>query len=103
MSLFSSLLGLADRFEKFLDLEHVEDVLINKRVVVDDEWAQIHDLLDDDDQFTYMPRDVMFLQAYQSNEDRLPDVQRVLIKTSEINRLRQSYLCLRDWMKRRPW
>jgi hypothetical protein len=75
--------------------------LINKRIVPEDEWSQIFDLLIQDG---YFPADVLELPAYNGlGEDPLPGIESILRKISQINRLRQSYLVLRDWMKRRPW
>lgn len=98
--LWASLSEAADKFERYMDLEHVEDVLINKRIVYDDEWSQIFDLLTDED---YVP-DVFDLPAIADvGSDPLPGMESNLRKIAQINRLRQSYLVLRDWMKRRPW
>ena len=99
--LWASLSEAADKFERYMDLEHVEDVLINKRIVCDDEWSQIFDLLRNED---YIPSDVFDLPANADDgSDPLPDMESNLRKIAQINRLRQSYLVLRDWMKRRPW
>jgi hypothetical protein len=100
-SLWSALLQYSDRFERYLDIEHVEDVMINKRVVYDDEWSQIFDLLISEG---YYPAEILLQPAYIGDgSDPLLGIESILRKISQINRLRQSYLVLRDWMKRRPW
>jgi hypothetical protein len=101
--LWASLSQATDKFERYTDLEHVEDVLVNSRVVYDDEWSQIFDLLRQEE---FHPSDAFDLPAYtdyESSKDSLRGMEKTLRKIAQINRLRQSYLCLRDWMKRRPW
>ena len=95
--LWASLLHCADDFESRMDREHVEDCLINKRVVVHDEkWTLINRL----DEY-YTPADVNEMFAYPDQIDRI--VHPYLRKISEINGQRRNYLLLGDWSKRRPW
>jgi hypothetical protein len=61
----------------------------------------IFELLRNED---YIPSDVFDLPANADDgSDPLPGMESNLRKIAQINRLRQSYLVLRDWMKRRPW
>jgi hypothetical protein len=78
----------------------VEDHLINKRIVYGDERAQLIEALKDPD---WIPANIADLPAISGDDMNPNGVPLILGKISEVNRLRQSYLVLRDWMKRRPW
>ncbi|KAF4631519.1 hypothetical protein G7Y89_g6603 [Cudoniella acicularis] len=79
-SLWASLLMYHESFEIRILAEHVEDVFINKRVVGNDEWWDIHDKLRDD-----------------------ICVEILISKIGEVNMKRRNYLLVRDWNKQRPW
>jgi hypothetical protein len=93
--LWSSLLEIADDLERRTDVEHVEDVLITKRVVVADEWWHAANEV----QGNSTPVD--WNRAYNVNIDK--PIAFFLKKISQTNRYRRDYLLLRDWSKRRPW
>jgi hypothetical protein len=98
--MFADLWERSWRFERAHDFEHVEDCLINKRVVYGDEWDQLWGQLGDDD---WIPGSIVNLPVITQANGQTAIGTRLLRKISEVNRLRQSYLSLRDWMKRRPW
>ncbi|KAH6675483.1 hypothetical protein B0J14DRAFT_691429 [Halenospora varia] len=88
----------ADLEHKLLE-EHVEDVLISKRVVHLDEWYSTGERLISDLDYDY--KDI-----YRSGVRNLPHIKPslALIKQiSEINLHRRNNLLLRDWNKQRPW
>lgn len=77
--------------------EHVEDTLIEKRVVVHDEHAHVSE---------YLLRQGRGVQ--QDPEEMYPDsdIDRIvplLRRIGEINQRRRSYLLLKDWSYKRPW
>ena len=100
---WETILTVNDELETRLEIEHVEDVLINQRVVYDDEWYAIYERRDKD----YRPNDIYNTPTHQHANTRLDphvkEAERMLRKMSQFNRLRRSYLLFRDWMKRRPW
>jgi hypothetical protein len=93
--LWSSLLEIADDLERRTDVEHVEDVLITKRVVVADEWWQAANEVQENS------TPVDWNRAYNLIIDQ--PIAYFLNKISQTNRHRRDYLLLRDWSKRRPW
>jgi hypothetical protein len=99
--LWADLWNRSERFESAHDAEHVEDCLTNKRVVWPDEWSQLYDQLIEKE--NWVPQDIMELKAIDQSANGGHILQILLGKIAQVNRLRQSYLALRDWMKRRPW
>jgi hypothetical protein len=97
--LLSSLLSKADELEERLDEEHVEDVLINKRVVFDDERWEIYNELRNEG---YDPAKGFDIPMF-AGSGRQITLEPYLRKISQVNRRRRNYLLLRDWSKRRPW
>ncbi|KAI6713991.1 hypothetical protein JHW43_003421 [Diplocarpon mali] len=97
VSLLLSLQELAAEFERRLDSEHVEDVLINKRIVVADEWYDIFEALQDED---YAPTDVQNWPMFKRDPFNL---EMRIARMSEINRLRRNLLLLKNWNRKRPW
>lgn len=100
--LWAHLLLHAKEFEQIMNQEHVEDCLIEKRLVVEDEeWD--------------MPWGVEFLSieeqeelghvgwGLKAGERNYGEILEVLRRISEVNRYRRNYLCLTDWSLRRPW
>lgn len=89
----------ASEFEDATDTAHVEDVLISKRVVIEDEWFTITNHLLNPN---YDARDV---QDQANNELDLDEKEmyHALQRTGEINRLRRNKLLLTDWSGSRPW
>ncbi|TAQ89222.1 hypothetical protein B7494_g2435 [Chlorociboria aeruginascens] len=91
------LLVASDEFERRLTLEHVEDCLLNKRIVVEDEAYMLNDLI-------YDPQ-----ESYTSISDhgdlyddvRERYVTRVARSITSINLQRRNFLLLRDWSKLR--
>jgi hypothetical protein len=99
--LWADLWNRSERFENAHDTEHVEDCLTNQRVVWPDEWSQLYDqLIEKED---WVPFDIMELKAIDGLANDSEILQILLHKIAQVNRLRQSYLALRDWTKRRPW
>jgi hypothetical protein len=92
----------SERFERAQDSEHVEDCLINKRIVFPDELSELIDQVRQNDE-DWLPVNVLDLPAFGKAADYEDTLDVTLTKLSQVNRLRQSYLALRDWMKRRPW
>lgn len=97
--LWSALLSKAVQFEQVSDVDHVEDILVSKRVVYDDEWYAVHLLLNDPD---YNPDDEL-LRADPTLEAQELKAEVVIKKTSKVNRLRRNKLLLTDWNNSRPW
>jgi hypothetical protein len=91
--LWSILVVHAWDFEIRMDFEHVEDILIDKRVVVVDEHYELDVLIDGSSR----PVD---LRPMEFSQDSMEDL---LDEISRVNRHRRNYLLLRDWSKRRPW
>lgn len=90
-------------FESNNDFEHVEDDLINKRVVLDDEEYLIQTELG---RWNYAPEDIdrhrLFRPTEHSTEATI-HLWRLMRKISEVGRLRRANLLIRDWSKKRPW
>lgn len=84
-------------FEETLQLEHVEDVLINKRVCVRDEPYELNQVLTLD----YDPGWDPLSTEYNLLEENV--VYKTVQKIGEINRHRRNFKLLRDWSKKRPW
>lgn len=87
------LLAKEDRFEKALTMEHVEDKLINKQIILQDEEA----FLKKERVLNEMPIYEDMLEphwniAYQTLED-----------ISLLNRQRRNFRYCRDWNGERPW
>src|ERR1700709_2538155 len=96
--LWAHLLFHGDNFERRMDVEHIEDCLIEQRVVIPDEFWEVSNWM----QGTHgvqipnpygVPAEIVW-----ENE-----VFTVLRKIAEVNRCRRNYLLLRDWSKKRPW
>ena len=78
-----------------MDYEHVEDTLISKRVVVNDEFWELSNVLAGGHE------PLNWNTLYSSDfED---DICLILRKISQVNRHRRDFLLLRDWSHRRPW
>lgn len=76
-----------------MDVEHIEDVMIDKRIVGRDERYELDKILDGTSRrpdISQMPAD-------------LSPVLEVLSEVSRLNRSRRNFLLLRDWSKKRPW
>ncbi|RDL34666.1 uncharacterized protein BP5553_07794 [Venustampulla echinocandica] len=95
--LWSLLLNLNGDLEHKLRREHVEDVLINKRVVVEDEWCAVHDALIDENQYSANKFVSQLDRDYQNS------IEPILSKIGQINCMRRNYLLLRNWNHKRPW
>lgn len=85
-----------------MDKEHVEDRLINKHLVIEDEqwdvaWAAVNASAEEQ---AALDRPGYGLILGETGQ---PRVTEVIGKISEVNRYRRNYLCLRDWSLRRPW
>jgi hypothetical protein len=91
--LWAHLLQHADEWEERMDAEHVEDMLIDKRVVLRDEWYELDKLLDS----TSRQPDISKMPTSENT------LYQVLPEISRVNRHRRNFLLLRDWSKRRPW
>ena len=88
------LLRKGEDFEERMDMEHVEDCLINKRVVHDDEWYITNEM--------HLPGfRLEWLTEFAGHTPSL--LFGLLKKISQVNRQRRNYLLLRDWNKRRTW
>ncbi|KAE8442693.1 hypothetical protein EG329_002938 [Mollisiaceae sp. DMI_Dod_QoI] len=96
--LWGAILKKSADFNKASDVAHVEDVLVEKRVVVDDEWYAMHEALMDPG---YNPRDFLYKDTGEEGRDQY--VLEVLQKMSEVNRLRRNKLLLTDWNSTKPW
>jgi len=82
-----------------MDVEHVEDVLIERRVVVPDEEYELAELLKKNGRFftTNLIDDMVDEAADQDL------VTPRLRKIEQVNRFRRNHLLLKDWNKKRPW
>lgn len=97
--LWSALLSKATEFEDASDINHVEDVLVAKRVLYDDEWSTVYHVLRDsehDPEEYFATRDSKLMRGER-------DMRITISKISQINRLRRNKLLLIDWNNSRPW
>jgi hypothetical protein len=78
-------------------VEHVEDVLIDRRVVIEDEEWQTYQVLIQEG-LAYDPEDLENLDL--ADQDLIAPRLR---KISQINRYRRNHHLLKDWSKKRPW
>jgi len=78
-------------------VEHVEDVLIDRRVVIEDEEWQAYRVLIQEG-LSYTPEDLENLDLTEQ-ELIMPRLQKI----GQINRFRRNHLLLKDWNKKRPW
>lgn len=97
-ALWAEFLRLAEKFERRMDIEHVEDTPFEKRMVVRDEWWEIHTWFKDDDNVV-LPN----LKDILKRGAEYEAVCSVFSRIFEVNRCRRNYLLLRDWSNRRSW
>jgi hypothetical protein len=102
LKLWYMLLGKSAHFDRAMEEEHVEDCLINKHIVFNDEEFQISNLLM---RTNYMPADVRDLGMFNNDdEDGINMVKPWLQKIQQVNRVRRNYLQLKNWIPgKRPW
>jgi len=88
-----------------MHIEHVEDTLIEQKIVHGHEAYDLYRAVFEND--TRNGRDWNPRIAYRNpglyqlyHDEYIYDIVR---KIQEINRRRRNYLLLWDWMKRRPW
>ena len=95
--LWAHLLFHGDEFERRMDVEHVEDCLIENRVVVRDEFWDLSQWMKGSGGLHVPDVSGMY------EDDISENVIHVVRKISEVNRSRRNYLLLRDWDHKRPW
>lgn len=98
--LWGAILGKAAALEKASDVLHVENVMIEKRVVVQDEYF---DLLGDMLDRNYDPRTLNHAAIQGSLGNNEEQILKYLQKVSETNRLRRNKLLLTEWNESGPW
>ncbi|KUJ23978.1 uncharacterized protein LY89DRAFT_712928 [Mollisia scopiformis] len=98
--LWSRILRKTRDFNKASDVSHIEDVLVSKRLVYDDEWFFMAETLIRDPD--YDP-EVFLDEADPSVEMGEQRMIGILQKTAEVNRLRRNKLLLTEWSESRPW
>lgn len=90
----------ADDFEDRMLTEHVEDVLIEKRVVLHDEpWTLARYLYEKYREPNRKLPELSDLLPTQETDKVLAKIRRI----GEVNRTRRNYLLLTDWCNKRPW
>lgn len=101
--LYAHLFEHAFRFEDQLAEEHIEDYLINKRVVLGDEKFYLAGLLESDAEGDHIfnPSELPGIPNMQKELETI--YYPMLRKISVANMNRHNFLLLRDWSKRRPW
>lgn len=92
------MLRLAEEFDCLDDKEHVEDILIEKRVVVRDEWWELSNWMKHTDGMNFLTR-----KKEGRGEREFSHVTTLLSMMSQVNRCRRNYRLLRDWSKKRSW
>lgn len=85
------LLEQAEDFEDALDVEHVEDILINKRIVLDDEQYQLYHEFRRNNCVPHL--NAMPLSQGDGQWLLAPHLRKI----SQYNRHRRNFLLLRDW------
>lgn len=88
-----------------MDVEHVEDCLMEKHIVLPDERWQLFGLMFRTSQtsqnYSYTPQDLYnFFRIWQRFEVSTYQLIRVIAQT---NRLRRNYRLIRDWSHKRQW
>lgn len=81
-----------------MDLEHIEDALMDKRIVGPDERYELDALL-----ATGLPSRPDGSLSVEVIKHDIEAMHGVIAEISRVNRHRRNYLLLRDWSKRRPW
>lgn len=96
--IWARLLKKADEFNAASDALHVEDVLVSKRVVLTDEWYDIHDKL-----LVNLNMTQIFNNPPPALDAAEDEIYGTLKGVSQINRLRRNKLLMTHWSGSRPW
>ncbi|KAH7364644.1 hypothetical protein BKA65DRAFT_546515 [Rhexocercosporidium sp. MPI-PUGE-AT-0058] len=103
--LWSDLQDLNEDFTRRMGIEHVEDVLTNKLVVISDEEYVIMDELrvEGDGYVPASLRKPKYPPLPKAKQELFQKPQKYIDKISQVNQFRRNLLLLKDWNRKRPW
>ncbi|CAG8959843.1 hypothetical protein HYFRA_00001752 [Hymenoscyphus fraxineus] len=107
MELWTDLLLIAEEYQDQMNEQHVEGVLVERKIVLSDEWWHMHKTLQEHDREVYgygQGYDYWWPDLAHTLKDikTEPLFVRRLQRTEEVNLLRRNNLLLRDWSGKTP-